>query len=419
MPEYVEGLEVHAAPFTDSSLRVHHNPEARPDTILVFVHGWSGYGYDTWGSLIQEVYSLEPHVAVGAFDYVSGKRRTLSDSPNCDTIVENLVDELSDLQYPNVYIVAHSMGGVIAAAAIRSIYSDRVADQPAAERIGGLISIASPHAGTKFVQRQWSLFKDTEYLHLHSTVADRNAEFFASDVEIDMSKTLTSRPLLPHFAVTSTGDRIVDKFSSRYIAPREQRLLLRGTHTSILRNKILPTWIHEKTSRITQVRQTRTTTASRSVSSAGNLSTSFRGDARHSDWEDCYLDVIQEFEDANGIDVSIMDVEDGLIHLLMRIVPLPELALKDTQKELRRDAEDQVQGRVLTYGVASFGVGATNPLEEFHMLIGNRKGRWYAACSTGADLRSEMHSWLARCHRFMQHSASRESPILELDGEPL
>ncbi|MGW6522389.1 alpha/beta fold hydrolase [Streptomyces sp. NPDC054962] len=109
----------------DDALVLHRHPDASGVRALtLLVHGWGGTRYSTWRNLPRFLFEDFPDMDVALYDYVSGLRRVRrTHSESLRSTIDHLADTLRDIDhydrgYEEVFLLAHSMGGVFTQAAV-------------------------------------------------------------------------------------------------------------------------------------------------------------------------------------------------------------------------------------------------------------------------------------------------------------
>lgn len=90
-------------------------------------------------------------VDVALFDYCSGLRRRIGKRPPVPVVAKILTERLQDLSidYDEIFIIAHSMGGLIAADALRNYVIQRDEESGLLRVLAGMIDISTPWNGSR------------------------------------------------------------------------------------------------------------------------------------------------------------------------------------------------------------------------------------------------------------------------------
>jgi triacylglycerol esterase/lipase EstA (alpha/beta hydrolase family) len=130
--------------FENLAMNLHQHEEPRSvDSLVIFVHGLNGSGYKTWGIFPELAFNGEVSpltVDVAIFDYFSGKRRWKRVKPRANLVANTLAQCIAEVQpdYHQIYVVAHSMGGLIAKDAVRLYLQKYDADRTLLKRLAGI-----------------------------------------------------------------------------------------------------------------------------------------------------------------------------------------------------------------------------------------------------------------------------------------
>ncbi|QQG89986.1 alpha/beta fold hydrolase [Mycobacteroides chelonae] len=206
--------------FDESRLNLHRHRDQDAMRLVVFVHGLNGGGYRTWGNFPRFVFDdpTQDPVDVALFDYCSGLRRRIGKRPPVPEVALILTERLQDLSsdYDEIFIIAHSMGGLISADALRNYVTQRDEEPGLLRVLAGMIDISTPWNGSKFARarirllvNEWELLEeDSAYQrnirsYLRTKVDPANTKKVAKDVH-----------KLPIWAFVGSRDRIVERTSA-------------------------------------------------------------------------------------------------------------------------------------------------------------------------------------------------------------
>ncbi|WP_231996341.1 hypothetical protein [Mycobacterium scrofulaceum] len=228
----------------------------RTDSVVVFVHGLNGDGYLTWGEfpkrMFESTYGVTPDVAV--FDYFSGRRRYLRVRPSVPQVAEELARCIVELQgiYDQVFLIAHSLGGLIAKDAVR-IYLQQYSQEPdSVKRLAGLLHFASPLKGSKWAVRfAWPAVIEIRYLWRGAKYQSDIHEFFDSNVDTtDLDRRGNRAYMLPIYAAYGEHDCVVGRKSATYGVFHKQRHPFSTGHSKIVKPTTASyeqvTWVENK-----------------------------------------------------------------------------------------------------------------------------------------------------------------------------
>lgn len=398
--------------FAESGLHVYSHP-GRPaaQELVVFVHGYNGSGYETWRSIPTIIlqHDAEPR-AIAVYDYVSGLRRTKADSPSIENIVDHLVDELDSLTaFKKVTLVGHSMGGVIAMAAIREKAQRPVSSGGAAGSFNAVFTLASPLAGTKWLPYGIIPIKERGALKIHSSMQRENLKFFKNWVNSNAEDVENRRYWIPHFTAKATGDRVVDRFSSTFVSADSENKTFRGSHSSFLEGSGVANWIVLRLREVQRARRRAMLAPSRRVAS---LRTAFRGDARFAEWVDAYHSARQEFslrEEMPTEDLSGQELARSL-DLLVRVLPAGEVETPPSKEAVASDAAFQEGGGTRALGISPFGGDPSAAVLAIRQLLEKPSNQWVAGTTTQAELQAEVVRWLGFVHKLAPQMIAPSTP---------
>jgi pimeloyl-ACP methyl ester carboxylesterase len=245
--------------------RHRHYGDRTAKRVVVFVHGLNGNGYKTWKRLPKYLFNDLSHapIDVAIFDYFSGFRRRICERPAVPVIAEILTERLQELSsdYDEIYIVAHSMGGLIAKDAI-SKYIEQCDEEPGLLRtLSGAILIATPLNGSKLAQAAFQvLVTEVRQLRPDSDYQQKISRYFNDNIDSKNNSKISERHhyKLPIWAFVGSKDWIVRRASSTFdIVDGQTRTLSRG-HSRIVKPCIsrspVVTWAHDVIDGISKLR---------------------------------------------------------------------------------------------------------------------------------------------------------------------
>ena len=213
-------------------LVVHGADGARPDKLIVFVHGLNGHQYKTWGNFPQLFLDCKRE-DVGLYGYKSGFARIGHLTARFDHQTEELAHQLRDCYYSQIVLVGHSMGGLLCLGAIRHLIDTGAST--AIHKIAGIVLVGTPQAGSTRVPfwARW-MSPDLKLLAAHSVALLEIQRRFTDHVVASMfEQSYGRRFTIPTFAVIGTTDLWVDDMSSTLRVPSDQVKRVTGSHTDI------------------------------------------------------------------------------------------------------------------------------------------------------------------------------------------
>lgn len=207
--------------FDEARMNLHcHYGDLHARRVLVFVHGLNGGGYHTWGKFPRFVFDdpLRDPMDVAIFDYFSGLRRRICERPPVSVVAQVLTERLQELSddYDEIFLIAHSMGGLICTDSIRHYIAQRNEDPGLLRALAGAIYVSTPLMGSKFATaRIRLLISEWKQLQLDSPYQRDLQQFIRSTIDTKGEIEFKSgRYKLPIWSFVGARDRIVARNSS-------------------------------------------------------------------------------------------------------------------------------------------------------------------------------------------------------------
>jgi tetratricopeptide (TPR) repeat protein/pimeloyl-ACP methyl ester carboxylesterase len=225
----------------DEPLVIHSRRGEDNTNLVVFVHGLGGSRYGTWGNFPKFVFDdfKESGVAIGLYAYRTAfGRLRFTASIDLEREAKVLADVIRDLppSYRRIVLIAHSMGGLLAKAAVKSLI-DRD-ERTALARTAGLILMATPQAGSMRVPSFLALFSyDARALKPHGEFVTRITETFTNRISQTPVPDKSGRFVIRVWAVVAPADQWVDRLSAGLNLESSHIKDVRGSHTSIVKPK--------------------------------------------------------------------------------------------------------------------------------------------------------------------------------------
>ena len=391
------------------------------ENLVIFVHGWGGDRYDTWGELPQFTFDGGLKPDVGVFDYVSGFRRFPHwGSPRPIDVAKYLADEISELPHRRVFLVGHSMGGLVCQAAIRHLFNREASPYSLTSRVAALVALATPRKGSWLARRQVPLGRDRSFL-LEGQVHQELSEFFGSWVEVHL-KALPTKPLsIPTFAGVAINDHVVRTFSAANALPTDQIHRFLGGHGSFVKLEELDPALHEWLDRAlaASIEAQTAHRRFRELQTRGALVANYCGQSVRSDWHEAYLDACEEVGKAHAIGVVSATTDQPLrAHIVIRVLPADEATDRRHDAVLRADAEAQEKSSPRTaLGVAPFGGDHDDAVAAIAEVIGQADLRWITGTDSLARLRQEFVRWLRLTAAYIQGPSTTASYVGAVDAD--
>jgi pimeloyl-ACP methyl ester carboxylesterase len=232
---YEEPLDVDKLAHDREPLVVHTHKGKTAKNLILLIHGLRGHRYGYWTQLARLLFDDFPKADIGLYFYRTGlKRIGLFKSIDLEDEAEVLAEEISNLGlYESVTLVGHSMGGLLAKAAIVRLLE--IDSTKGLKRLSGLILLACPQIGSTKVPRmlQWCS-TDARVLYPHNKLLQRMETVFASQLQFEKERSPLAKRHLPTWAIIASEDFWVDKLSAGITVPVSQRHPVRGDHSEII-----------------------------------------------------------------------------------------------------------------------------------------------------------------------------------------
>jgi hypothetical protein len=255
-------------PFNSLGFNLLAHPTERRKSVAVFVHGWGGGGYKTWRNFLPMLFggAYTPAMDVATFNYSSGIRTAITRGSKLDFDADRLANGLRELErnYAAVYIVGHSLGGLVAGRAVGSLLTHRRMTGGSTETaIAGMFLFASPRAGTGWANPLLGfLINEFRWLKRFSARCAKVEQFFTDHVQSHaVAHTLSHQFLIPRYAYIGSRDRIVNRFSAAFGVPTSQIMPTTGNHRTVVRpsenDHPQLTWLSERAVEVDSLRAQR------------------------------------------------------------------------------------------------------------------------------------------------------------------
>ena len=230
-----------AESLVDQALVVHQRTDpSSNDKLLIFVHGLGGSRYgttSTWGNFPRYIFEDVPELDVGLYQYRTAiSRWRITQSVSLQDEARVFADIVRDqlLQYNNIVLIGHSMGGLLCKAVIHRLVES--GDRNTLSRIGGLILMATPQLGSLRVPGFLSaLSYDARALKPHGELVTQINRAFEDHIALDEHSDSLSKVTIPTWAVEGVSDLWVDSLSAGIGLASSRRKVVRGSHTSIVK----------------------------------------------------------------------------------------------------------------------------------------------------------------------------------------
>lgn len=247
--------------FDHTGMHVHAKPGRDAQAVVVFVHGFTGSGYATWGMWPELVFdqSSEEPLDVATYEYATLHKAWLRRhiGANLPEVASQLADWIRSLHqdngYQDVYLVTHSLGGLVAEAAVMRYLTSLGTGTPPVTAVAALYLLASPRLGTGLALAPLrGMVPEVEWLRKHSQQAAAAEGFMQEHVESSgLAASANHRSyLIPRYSAIAGNDRVVAKMSGLFGVPESQRLRLSGNHRSLVKPDELNQEQHRRLLRI-------------------------------------------------------------------------------------------------------------------------------------------------------------------------
>lgn len=367
--------------FDGRSCNLHFRPAGLETRLVIFVHGFGGNGYTTWGQFPGMLFSVDSTKRndVAIFNFESGIRTVLTRRSKLDNDINRLAATLLELsaKYKSIVIVAHSLGGIVAEAAIKS-HLDFLSHRGKAEAssIDGLFVFASPRAGTGWANplMGW-LIHEFRWLKRFSARTAEIEAFFETHVQSHAVASTAGLPyLIPRFACIGSRDNVVNSFSAGFNIPEDQKKYLHGNHRSIAKptatDRAQADWVVRKMDEISAIheqygREQGFQPASSANSEPGEqgafsgIITELWHDTDGNSWTRMYTDVLRA---ANSAGMPVRDKADKrarqtAVDLLISVHDAGRIVTQVVRDRTRVEAATQRQhnDEQLAVGIAAVG----------------------------------------------------------------
>jgi pimeloyl-ACP methyl ester carboxylesterase len=441
----LEQESFHQGRFTGSRMNLHTRQRGASRALLVFIHGLNGKGYKTWGRFPEFMFN-DYSFDVAIFDYISLVRRLKGGGASLDFCVRRLADCVRELeaQYGSIYLVGHSLGGLLAEAAAKDYFQRKaMEDHRPIAALSGIVLMASPRAGSaRAYPVVRNLFPEGKWLRRGSTQSEELDNFYSYHVQSsNIAYTSTAQVLLPRYICLGGGDRLVDGFSAGFSIPEPQKLRLFENHRSIVKptspNDEQVRWIQKIISDVNDVRKqwvrerrqadARARTSQSAYPITPMLITEFWTGTSGRVWEQLYNEVRSS---VGSPDLDVLDHRDAVgasVDLLIAVSDAGAVMHGSSQEKsmvMRAHARRKVDEK-LTVGISSVGaqcVDARKEVEQWLDAMMTLPSIYVEEAADSDALRSVMAKWLqiiiGRDPRRNSSRSARVEQLIQTDLDP-
>lgn len=222
----------------DDPVVVHRRAGAHNDLLVLFVHGLGGSRYGsrpTWGSFPSFVFEDFPAADVGMYGYHSLFTRLRKWYwVELDVEARILADEIRYAsQYSQVFLVGHSMGGLLCRLALAELIVTNQED--VLSRVIGVFLAATPQLGSEWWPKSMAFVSpDGRILARHNRYIQKSDEVLVDNIDVRESSQ-EGRHRVPTWALLGSSDFWVDRISGRLNLPTDQTRTIRGRHQRIVK----------------------------------------------------------------------------------------------------------------------------------------------------------------------------------------
>ncbi|MCF7960834.1 MAG: alpha/beta hydrolase [Pirellula sp.] len=212
---------------------------SRNRNLIIFVHGLGGRRYGkntTWGNFPRFVFEDLDTIDVGMYEYRTAFGRIkFWESIDLEDEARVFADILRDLNtYDRVVLIGHSMGGLLAKAAIAYLLQTNQAKSMNLEL--SLVLMATPQTGSQRLPKVLNLFsRDARVLSPHNKFLAHIDDVFSANVVIDGGEPGTDQLAVPTWAILGSSDFWVDRLSAGIGLPPNRKKTIRGSHVRIVK----------------------------------------------------------------------------------------------------------------------------------------------------------------------------------------
>lgn len=413
--------------FETATLNLHRRADSRTavENVVVFVHGFMGSGYGSWKKFPKFLFEAEnPTVDVAVFHYFSGHRRYFKKRPSLQEVAKVLAEDIADLQerYPHIYLVAHSMGGLIAQSALRSYLDNHDRATSELKALAALFLFASPLEGSKLAFRLLTpLVREISILKENAKDQKDLRKFILNQVETTNLKTFGDRWYqIPIFSGYGQHDWLVTRDSATSnIVEKQSRGFPKG-HIKLVKptapDDAQVTFVQERIALVTDRRERMRIQRARRLSAARNQAPASVGSCNDGllvaellreidghEWWLLYQDVIAEASTpaVRVVDKSQLGKGDIPADLLMYVSASENVLSRreDAVSLLKRAREEyesrDVDVRIVTVGHDQAARDAVSTLVDYETLTQKAMGFFVETAADGGEAMQKLRHFVA------------------------
>ncbi|WP_152447815.1 alpha/beta hydrolase [Rhodococcus triatomae] len=424
MLNFIKQAEFKSVPFDETSINVHQHDRTRAKSVVVFVHGFTGSGYKTWGSFPKFIFSDEsgPPRDVAVYRYSKGIVTLLTLRPKLGVHEKQLARSIDHLQdrYEEIYFVAHSLGGLLAIASIRRHLQaiPRARDSGTLTSVSGVFLFGTPRAGSRLAIRAIApVVSEFEWLAPYSEIQTENEQYFTDHVDGLLKGEFWSveKFYIPRLVCIGMRDKVVTNFSSTLSAPYQQIEQIDCNHRSLVKpksaNSAQVRWLISTISSISNERQERRSARHPSFGGKrrnvmpiksigpGVLVTELWFETENHEWERIYNQVCQQASTEEVAIVDAVEVDESAASDMVLSLHLDSNILSGREEDRVRIGK-AANLRSSSVGIAAIGGDCDAASDIVREQIvpdpeGYRNGRIYiSGVFDAAALRVKLQEWL-------------------------
>jgi hypothetical protein len=382
---------------------------------------------------------LDSQVDVAVYDYASGARALWNRGARINNYVSRLARSFSELahQYEEIYIVTHSLGGVIAESATEHYLGglSRAENKPITP-VAALIMFAPPRAGSGWANLI-RVMREARSLRVPKEVS-RASRFFDTHVESNTICSPNSRTfLVPRYVGIATEDRFVNEFSATHGISERQIEWIAGTHSSIVKptreNHPQIPWIKSIVDDVGSVRAQWRRENQLALLSHQNepvrpqrpVVTRLRADAKGAEWEHVYNEARAEMTHTLIPVVDWRSDDVFPVDLLIGVHRADAIAQQATGERVavEKARRDSLLNERLTVGISAVGPTFAEAESRLHEWLADGEiGSVYAeGVPDSSGLRELMIRWIKMVvyrDPYRPRDTTRIEQRLELTADP-
>lgn len=241
---YIDGFD--SLDESEEPLVIHRHGSSPRRALVILLHGLGGDRYCTWApkggdprrvGLARFLHEDVEELDVGLYAYrtLLGRFKFWKSIPLAReaTVLADRIRDQSRI-YETLILAGHSMGGILAKAAVRELIERP--DDVTLRAIRALLLLATPQAGTLRVPKLlWNLTEDGRVLKAHGQLVTGIQKLFTNQVVADPTPAKPNAFVIPAYVVAAAEDNWVDEFSSGLNVSSERTNTIRASHKTAVK----------------------------------------------------------------------------------------------------------------------------------------------------------------------------------------